>query len=63
MLSFKNIPFVGNSTNRHQLLLIESGFVRHVYIEERDNGYGPYIVGVIVDEKTGEAGKFLRELK
>ena len=63
MLSFKNIPFVGNSTNRHQLLLIESGFVKHVYIEERDNGYGRYIVGVIVDEKTGEAGKFLIELK
>jgi len=63
MLSFKNIPFVGNSTNRHQLLLIESGFVKHVYIEERDNGYGPYIVGIIVDEKTGEAGKFLIELK
>ena len=63
MLSFKNIPFVGNSTNRHQLLLIESGFVRHVYIEERDNGYGPYIVGVIVDERTGETGKFLIELK
>ena len=63
MLSFKNIPFVGNSTNRHQLLLIESGFVKHVYIEERDNGYGPYIVGVIVDERTGETGKFLIELK
>ena len=63
MLSFKNIPFVGNSTNRHQLLLIESGFVKHIYIEERDNGYGPYIVGIIVDEKTGEAGKFLIELK
>ena len=43
--------------------LIESGFVKHVYIEERDNGYGRYIVGVIVDERTGETGKFLIELK
>ncbi len=63
MLSLKNIPFVGNSSKRHQLLLIESGIVRHVYLEERDNGYGPYIVGVIVDERTGETGKFLIELK
>ena len=63
MLNLKNIPFVGNSTKRQQLLLIEAGIVRHVHIEERDNGYGPYIVGVIVDEKTGETGKFLIELK
>ena len=63
MLSLKNIPFVGNSSKRHQLLLIEPGIVRHVYLEERDNGYGPYIVGVIVDERTGETGKFLIELK
>ena len=63
MLGLNKIPFVGNSTKRHQLLLIESGIVRHVYLEERDNGYGPYIVGVIVDERTGETGKFLIELK
>ena len=63
MLNLKNIPFVGNSTKRQQLLLIEAGIVRHVHIEERDNGYGPYIVGIIVDEKTGETGKFLIELK
>ena len=63
MLNLKNIPFVGNSTKRQQLLLIEAGIVRHVHVEERDNGYGPYIVGVIVDEKTGETGKFLIELK
>jgi len=63
MLGLNKIPFAGISTKSHQLLLIESGIVRHVHIEERDNGYGPYIVGVIVDEKTGETGKFLIELK
>ena len=63
MLGLNKIPFVGISTKSHQFLLIESGIVRHVHIEERDNGYGPYTVGVIVDEKTGETGKFLIELK
>ena len=47
MLGLNKIPFVGISTKSHQFLLIESGIVRHVHIEERDNGYGPYIVGVI----------------
>ena len=63
MLGLNKIPFVGISTKKQQLLLIESGIVKHVHVEVRDNGYGPYIVGVIIDEKTGETGKFLIELK
>ena len=63
MFVFKKNPFVGTNLQKKKLSLNESGIVKNIHLDERDDGYGRYIVGDSIDEKTGGTGKFLIELK
>ena len=34
-----------------ELVLLQSGFCTEVFTTKRDDGYGPYLVGIVVSEK------------
>ena len=45
-----------------ELVLLQSGFCTEVFTTKRDDGYGPYLVGIVVSEKNGKPIKFLIDL-
>ena len=45
-----------------ELVLLQSGYCTEVFTTKRDDGYGPYLVGIIINEKNDKPIKFLIDL-
>ena len=63
MFGFSKKEISTNTDSQQQLFLVENCLCIDIYFPERDDGYGPYLVGVAVNDKTGSKGRFLIEIK